>query len=344
MAANNGKIEIADKFKHLSVQHNLSDSIRGGDFHSIRMKGKVWKLQSGGESYAFIREDDGHPLPYLDVVIVGIHPGPNNSRIYYSGVYQEDSTNPPTCASLAGVTPDPGVPIPQNKTCNGCKHDNWKPNRGGKDCKEHKRVAIVLLPYMKTKPPLPATLTSPPVPIFFKVPPASLKIWKAYTDSLQARGAPFAAVITRVTFNPDKQFEMQFDYLKSLKNDDAELILPLLDSPATTNILGSMQEYKQIVPPMDVPQETGFAAAFGKLGSAPAGQGQVESPKRGPGRPRKQIEEVRQEAKAPDEQEPSGNDESNAEPPAFEEVQQDDELDNMMNQVLGNKVSSKMVS
>jgi hypothetical protein len=328
----NGKIQVAKAFQHLNPIHNLSDSIRGGDFHSIRIKGKVWKLQTGGESYAFIQKD-GHPLPYLDVVIININPG--NSRVFYPGVYQEDSTNPPTCASLMGITPDPGVPIPQNKTCNGCLHDQWKPNRQGKDCKEHKRVAIVLLPYMKTKPPLPAAVTSPPVPIFFKVPPASLKIWKAYTDDLQMRGAHYAAVITRVTFNPEKTFEMAFDYLKPLTDGDAGLILPLLESAATRNIIGgSMQEFKQIgaVPPMDAPEETGFAAAFGKQAAPIEATANVPATtKRGPGRPKKQVE-----TKAADEQE-SAEDETGSEDEAssFQEVQQDDELDSMMTDVLG---------
>jgi hypothetical protein len=234
-----------------------------------------------------------------------------------------------------GITPDPGVPIPQNKTCNGCLHDQWKPNRQGKDCKEHKRVAIVLLPYMKTKPPLPAAVTSPPVPIFFKVPPASLKIWKAYTDDLQVRGAHYAAVITRVTFNPEKTFEMAFDYLKPLTDGDAGLILPLLESAATRNIIGgSMQEFKQIgaVPPMDAPEETGFAAAFGKQAAPIEATANVPATtKRGPGRPKKQVE-----TKAADEQE-SAEDETGSEDEAssFQEVQQDDELDSMMTDVLG---------
>jgi hypothetical protein len=345
MAATNGKIQVAEAFKHLNPIHKLSDSIRGGDFHSIRMKGKVWKLTSGGETYSFVRADDGSPLPALDVVIVGIHPGPGNSRAFYPGAYQDDSNNAPTCSSLAGVFPDPHVPIPQNKTCNGCKRDQWGPNRTGKECKEHKRVAVVLLPYMKTRPSLPKALTSPPVPIFFKVPPASLKVWKAHTDSLQARGAHYAAVITRVTFNPDEQFELKFEYLKALKDSDAELILPLLDSPSVQNILGSNQDFKQIgsVPPIDTPQETGFAAAFGRqaetktISDAPA--------KRGPGRPKKQVieEQEPEEAQASEgagAQEVSTEDESEAS--AFTEVQNDDELDTVMTQVLGSRANKTM--
>lgn len=341
MNANNGKIPVADKFRHLNPIHNLTDSITAGNFHSIRMKGKTWKLQTGGETYSYIRSEDGDPLPNLDVVIVGIHPGPANSRVYYPGAYQEDQTNPPTCASLNGVVPDPGVPIPQHKTCNGCPNDQWKPNRGGKDCKEHKRVAIVPLPYMKTRPALEKALNEP---VFFKVPPASLKVFKAYCDSLQARGAHFASVITRISFNPEKQFEMVFKFLKPLTDGDAGLILPLLDDPATKNIIGSMQEFKQLAPAVDVPQETGFAAAFGRKVETLEGEvgGQELVPaKRGRGRPRKVAEENEGQEAQPAGDAKDVQEVAEAQSSAFEEPQ-DSELDSMMNQVLGSKIGKMM--
>jgi hypothetical protein len=355
----NGKIQVAKAFQHIDAHHDLSDSITGGNFHRIGYKGKVWKLMTGGETYTFIRPDDGTVLPYLDVVIIGIHKF--TSRIYYGGVYQEDATSPPTCASLNGVVPDPGVPIPQHKECNGCPRSEWKPNRGGQDCKQHKRVAILLLPTLKTKPALKEALVEP---VFFKVPPASLKSWRAYTDYLQDQGAPFQSVITRISFKPDRQFEMQFDYYASLTDSDAKLVLPLLDDPATKNILGSTPEYKQISSPaLDTPQETGFAAAFGRQGQAVAAAfnkpsrpehypTDAEAPanpqtgtlpiKRGPGRPRKSLEtakpaeEIAEEAKVaelPAENETQAS--------AFEDVE-NSELDSMMADVLGNKVNKSM--
>jgi len=324
MPSTNGKIEVAEAFRHLQVHHDFNDNIQVGSFHRIGMKGKVWKLISGGETYTFIRSDDGTPLPTLDVVIVGINKG--ISRLYYAGQYTEDSNNPPTCASVAGIEPDPGVPIPQSKTCGGCPHSQWKPNRGGKDCQEHKRVAVLLLPYMKTKPILPAPLIEP---VFLKIPPASLKKWKAYTDDLQARNAPFPAVITRITFEPDKQFEMRFDMLKTLKNDDAKLVLPLLEDAKTSNILGSMAEYKAIAAPkMDVPEDTGLAAAFGQ--AAPREETSVTSvvpAKRGPKPKPKKEEPV--EAKSDEGEEASW------------EEPQDESLDSMMTEVL-NKAGKAM--
>src|SRR6266576_340479 len=341
MNANNGKIQVADKFRHLNPIHNLTDSITAGNFHSIRTKGKTWKLQTGGETYSYIRPEDGDPLPNLDVVILNIHPGPANSRVFYPGAYQEDQTNAPTCASLDGVVPDPGGPSRQHKTCNGCPNDQWKPNRGGKDCR---RAAIVPLPYMQTRPPLPKAMDEP---VFFKVPPGSLKVFKAYCDDLQRRGAHFASVITRISFNPEKQFEMVFKFLKPLTDGDANLILPLIEDPATKNIIGSMQEFKQVAAPaMDVPQETGFAAAFGR--KVETLEDEVTLPrqdlmpvKRGRGRPKKIVEEDEGQEAQPAEDAKDVQEAAEAQPSAFEEPQ-DSELDSMMNQVLGSKIGKMM--
>jgi hypothetical protein len=242
------------------------------------------------------------------------------------------------------VIPDPGVPIQQSKTCGTCKNNEWKPNRGGKDCQDHKRIAILLLPYMKTRPALEKSLVEP---VFFKVPPASLKVFKNYCDSLQARGAHFASVITRVSFNPEKQFEMVFQYLKPLTDNDSDLVLPLLEDTATRNILGGMPEFQQLAAPaVDTPQETGFAAAFGRrMETTPKSeafeqQAEITAPnlpaKRGPGRPKKSVEAVQPAENVKDVQEVA-----EAQPSAFEEPQ-DSELDSMMNQVLGSKIGKMM--
>jgi hypothetical protein len=326
MADSNGKIQVADKFKHLNPLHNLSDSIKAGNFHRILIKGKVWKLSTGGQTYQFV-QDNGYPLPYLDIVIVGINPA--TSKLYYpANTYQEDSTNAPTCASTDGIVPDNGVPIKQHDTCNGCPRDQWKPNRGGKDCQDHKRTAILLLPWMKTKPVMEKPLTEP---VFFKVPPASLKVWKAYTDSLQSRGAHYASVITRVSFEPDKQFQMKFEYLQPLTNDDSDLVLPLLDDMQTKNLIGGMPEFKQVAPSIDAPRATGLAQAFGKKAVEPEVEETPNLPaKRGRGRPPKEVKPAEEVEETPNL--PEGE---------WQEPQ-DDDLNSMMNEVLGPKLGKMM--
>jgi hypothetical protein len=322
----NGRFQVADAFRHLDPRQPLASGLTAG-FSRIGMKGKVWKIVHQGESYYFI-QDDGHPLPYLDIVIVGANQ--NTSKLYYPpGTYQEDSANAPTCASTNGDAPDPGVAIPQSKTCHDCPHNQWLPNRGGKECQDHRRLAVVVLPYMKTRPRLESPINTP---VFFKVPPASLKSFKAYGDMLNNEKVHFASVITRVTFDPTKQFQLNFDVKQTLTNAEAPAILPLLDAPQTRSLIGTIAEIKQVeAKPPDLPaepQDTGLLGVFGgpqnpqNVASVPA--------KRGPGRPSAKKAappaEAAEQAAAPAE---------GGEAAPWEDSGEDADLDKLMGDVLG---------
>jgi hypothetical protein len=276
--SNNGRIQVANLFRHLNPNQRLAEGVSGG-FSRIGMKGKVWTLLHQGNTHRFIQAD-GQPLSYLDVVFVGINP--HTSKLYYEGSYRDDTANPPDCASLKGDVPDPHVPKPQSKTCALCRNNVWKPNRGGKDCQDHKRAAVLLLPYMKMTPALDAPLEEP---VFLKIPPASLRSLKSYSDSLQHRGAHFASVITRITFAPDKLFQMDFSYKQPLTDKEAPLVLPLLEDPQTQFLIGSLPEIQELpsLPP-EQPQETGLTALLGREGDS---QNDIVPLKRGPGRPKK---------------------------------------------------------
>jgi hypothetical protein len=287
------RIVVADAFKHVPVKSG-AEGITAG-FSRIAYKGKTWALIHQGQRHVFIRPDDGTALPYLDVVIVGVNK--NISKQYYPpGTYQEDSINPPTCAAVNGDVPDPGVPIPQAKSCGMCRHNEWLPNRKGKECQDHKRVAVILLPDMKTRPALGAPVLDP---VFLKIPPASLKSWKAYCDDLTYQGIPYEAIITRIEFDPNAQFQMNFTLKQPLTNAEAPLVLPLLDSPLTRNLIGTMPELRQATPPLpEERQETGLMAAFAaqqtlndQAKTQMAAAVTNLPTKRGPGRPKRVVEQ-----------------------------------------------------
>ena len=168
----NNVIKISNAFKHLPVR-NVAEGLNVGGFSSIGIRGKVWSLKHQGKTYNFVREDDGTPLSYLDVVIVG--DAPYTSKIFFPpGEFNEDSAGAPVCASVKGDKPDPGVSMPQSKTCAACTHNEWSTmpsgNRG-KECQDHKRLAVLLMPKMTTK-----MLGSPLMePVYLKVPPGSLR-------------------------------------------------------------------------------------------------------------------------------------------------------------------------
>jgi hypothetical protein len=260
----NDKINIASAFKHLDPNQGLGQGI-GGGFPVIGIKGKVWSLKYQGETYYFTRDDDGTPLPYLDVVM--LVENPNKSKTYYPlGTYTEDAANQPTCSSLNGDVPDPGVPIPQSPTCGNCKRNVWTilpTGNKGQECRDSKRVAVLLMPAMTAKM-LDAPLLEP---CLLRVPGGSLQALKTYGNSLRHRGAHPAAVVTRITFAREKQFEMNFELKQPLTNDEAPVIMDLLDSQQTQGIIGrqtAIHEIEHQPSKREERIETGIMSAFDK--------------------------------------------------------------------------------
>jgi hypothetical protein len=264
------KFVPASQFAHLDPDEALGEGILGG-FTSLSYRGKVWRLRHGGNEYMFVRDDDGTQIPYIDVVILAR--SPDISKVYYPGQYEEDRTGPPVCTSLRGDKPDPGVPEPQADCCAICPHNAWTTlptGRRGKECQDHRRVAVMLLPTV-TKKLLGAPLYEP---VFLKIPPGSLPAFKAYGRELRDIRAHFASLVTRIGFDPDpkKLFALQFRRGHPLSNSDADVILPLLSSPETKRLIGdapvireiegpSAPAKQQIIRPAKI--DTGLTAAFG---------------------------------------------------------------------------------
>jgi hypothetical protein len=259
------RIEIASGFKDFAPMR-LGEGVTSG-FSIIGIKGKVWSLRHKGETYYFTRDDDGTPLPYIDVVILGENP--HITKTYYpQGTYTEDSNNPPTCSAIDGDVPDPNVPIPQSPTCRTCKRNVWttiaETGRPGKECKDSKRLAVLLMPAM-TEKLLGAPLNEA---VMLRVPAASLRPLKSYSDSLVHRGVHVpAAVVTRIGFSREKQFEMKFDLLQPLTNAEVPVIKELIEDVQTQVILGRQDIVREIEhkPPIREERiETGIMSAFGK--------------------------------------------------------------------------------
>lgn len=255
--------KVAKAFAHLDPSRSLGDGIIGG-FSSINYRGKVWSLRHQGANYHFLREDDGTPLSYLDVIIVGM--SPYISKVYYPpGEWSEDAAGPPVCSAVKGDVPDAGVPEPQARSCAVCKNNAWTtlPNGGrGKFCQDHRRLAILLMPAVTAKM-LGSPLTEP---VFLKVPPGSLTSLKNYGDALTHQGIPFEAVVTRISFSPDKLFRMIFRGQQMLSDKEAPVVLPLLDDPRTKRLIGDqpiIQEIRDDGPPPTETVETGLLGAFG---------------------------------------------------------------------------------
>jgi len=293
--------QVADAFKHLKPTQSLGEGISSG-FTSIGYKDMKWALKHEGTTQLFVQAT-GTLSPHLDVIIIAMND--HISKMYYGGTYVDGSNNAPICASAQGDKPDPGVPEPQNPTCAGCPNNEWGSGQGkGKACKDHRRLAVLILPYM-TKGILEKPLKEP---VYFAVNPNSLKALKAYGDSLQHRGIHFATCITRITWSVKTRWLMEFKLLQMLTNAEAPVVLPLLDSPVTKNIInvksGVYEDEQEPPPPrtqQQQPVSTGLMEAFGNPATpnmpghkiinataAPAAPEQAPA-KRGPGRPRKAL-------------------------------------------------------
>lgn len=282
------KFQIATAFKNIDASQSLGEGITAGGFPSIRYRGKVWSLQYNGTAYGFRRVDDNTPQTYIDVVIISTNPF--QSKVYFDNTegWNEDSAGAPICASLRTDVPDPGVPVPQSKSCGICKHNEWitKPSGGrGMECQSHKRVAVLLMPAQTTK-----MLGQPLIePVYLKIPPGSLGSFKAFGDELANQGVPPISVVTRIAFSqdPKKLFQMTFEVVQALNNDEAKVVLPMREASQTRQILGTAPQIREIASPKPKPAErieTGIMSAF-SAAAPPADQDQVAPPAKRGGRP-----------------------------------------------------------
>lgn len=219
---------------------NLADGI-GQSYPVIGYRGKVWSLRSRGERHMFIRPDDGTPLSYLDVVIVG--QARQKSKSFYEKYDPNQSDGMrPLCWAIDGVVPDPDVPVAtkQAASCALCPRNEWKQDpttgRKGRDCQDYKRLAVLVLP----------TLTAPLLggqPLmeaaFLRVPPASLNSLAIMGETMAGQGFTYSAYITRITFDQEKSWpEMIFRPLQPLTDAEAPMILKIRQDPAIKRIVG----------------------------------------------------------------------------------------------------------
>lgn len=147
-------------------------------------------------------------------------------RRYDTEAFDPQNIRPPDCFALSttGVemAPDPGCKDPQSATCETCAQNQWQPNprRPGKNhkpCKERRRVAVIPLDAVKSGNTRGAELAMLAVPV------TSVKHWAAYVNRIAAEfNRPPWGMVTEivVTPNPQTQFEVKFNPIEPLTEDD----------------------------------------------------------------------------------------------------------------------------
>ncbi len=231
-------IQPANAFKVLDPHaESLADGI-GSSYGIVGYKGKVWSLRLRGESYMFVRPDDGSPAAFLDVIVLRA-PAYKSKSYYPAGTFQDGQLGArPTCAALNGETPDMDIMEPQNNACATCPRNVFKLNAEGRktrECSDYKRLAVLILPTM-TKALLGAPLMEP---VFLRVPAASLNDLALLGEGMSAQGFHFSSYVTRIGFNPEKPHpQMTFRALQPLTDNEAPLVLPMREDPTAIRITG----------------------------------------------------------------------------------------------------------
>lgn len=212
-------------------EESLSDGI-GASYGVIGYRGGRWTLKYRGQKYMITRPD-GTPEPWLHCIIIG--QARQKSKSFYEK-YEDGSDDPPICSSFDGITPDVAEPVAP--TCAVCPKNvlyiNPETGKRTTDCKDHKRLAVLLLPAITQK------LFGEPLlePVFLRVPAASLQNLSLMGDQAKAMGHAFYTYVTRISFDPNVPYpKMVFEAIQLLQQEQEPLIKELRTSSQTDRII-----------------------------------------------------------------------------------------------------------
>lgn len=258
-------------------EDNLAAGI-GQSYGVIGYKGKVWSLRYRGERHNILTKE-GHPAPYIDVVILG--QAQQKSKSYYKAFDAAQSEGErPICSSIDGLVPDPDVAAKQSETCALCPRNAWKLQQNGKkgkECQDYKRLAVVVMPYQTA----PLFMGKPLVePIFLRVPPASLNSLAIMGETMAGQGFHFATYVTRITFDPNEAHpKMSFRPLQGLTDQEAPVILELMKDPTVGRITtGDVVIAKDGLKPVDESPSTPAPTQTAPLPSGNTASAQPATP------------------------------------------------------------------
>ena len=205
-----------------------------------------WVVRWKGEDRLVTIPGTEYPAPYVDVVILKAQK--EMSRVFYeSGYVQGVRGKKPDCWSSDGVKPDELVVTPVNPICATCPNSAWGSGASpaapkAQACQQRRRSVVV--PYASG---IDLTNEAEGGPMLLSVPPGSLTNLVRYSEMLNAmeladgsRGVPYQAVVTRLSYEPLLKFsKVQFQYLKSLDDDESDVIYGLQSAEAVGRILNS---------------------------------------------------------------------------------------------------------
>lgn len=221
--------ELANQFHALIGEDDLNAGVSAG-FPVMSIRGAKWRIIAGGEEHPIYLPNTKDLAPYVKVVILKANA--NISKVFYDGQYVEGSDAAPDCYSNDGVAPAADAAKPQSATCAACPKNVWgsKISPSGskiKACADVRRVAILPEGDMDYSP------------ILLRVPGASLSDLANYGKALKQRGIPYAAVVTKLSFDPDAAFpKIMFQFERVLTQEEMVKVAARIADPVIDDILG----------------------------------------------------------------------------------------------------------
>jgi hypothetical protein len=207
-------------------------------FPILGIKGGKWHYRFRGEESILLDAQGRFPTPAVHVVILKAQK--ELSRTYYQTGYVEGANAPPDCWSSDGVAPDMSVAQPINPVCATCPCDAWGSGATpaapkAKACQQRRRTVVV---------PYSGDLTNEAGggPILLSVPPGSLTNQVGYGNMLRDNRVHYAGVVTELSFTQDPSIafpKIEFTYVKSLSDDEAQVIIEMREHEQVGRILQS---------------------------------------------------------------------------------------------------------
>lgn len=224
-------IQLPANFAALSGlgDDDLSQGVSAG-FPVMSIRGAKWRISEGGEEKPIYIPGSTDLAPSIRVVLLKANP--NISKIYYEGAYVEGSDAPPACSSSDGFHPSPDAPKPQAQSCGACKHNVWgsKISPSGakiKACGDARRMAILPSDDLQF------------APILLRVPGASLTDLADYGKKLKKAGAPYAAVVTKLSFDPAASYpKILFTFERVLTAAEITVVAGRMADPSIEDVIG----------------------------------------------------------------------------------------------------------
>lgn len=204
---------------------DLSAGVRGG-YSVVSIRGSRWHIKVSDEETTVTDPVSGDPVGSLRLVL--LKASPNVSKNFYSGGYEEGSSEAPTCWSIDGKVPDPAADK-QAPSCAACPKNQFgsritDAGKKVKACGDSRRMAVI--------PEGDFANELYGGPMLLRVPASSLSNLSQYGKKMKNKGFPYNTIVTRASFDHTVSFpKLEFNATRPLTDDEADEIIGLLANP-----------------------------------------------------------------------------------------------------------------